>query len=128
MGLLSLDPQRRHFPLSEEEELRNFMQSTTGGGSFAPPGSWIQFFSPPTQAAPNIVASPASSTIFGVPGTTERGRESELAEEGVVIENHFGALSSHGIFLSGPGRSESEVGDETKVSIPDSRLYVDSHK
>ncbi len=121
-GLLSLDPQRTHFALSEEEEMQRFMQSMDDSG-FAPSGSTIQFLMAvqdpvdmPDYEPPNIV--------FGVPGSPQ--------ETGAVLEKpfigaHFGALSNQGIFVSDPASADAEpeaLPDETRLTVPHSRFFV----
>ncbi|KAL6908445.1 hypothetical protein GGI43DRAFT_143769 [Trichoderma evansii] len=115
-GLLSLDPQRAHFSLSEEEEMQNFIQSMNGGG-FTPEGSQIQFF----MSAPAVmdITEPFEPGVaFGVAGDATVPKGAELFNG--FIGQHFGALSNSAIYLSGQGLPG---GKETKLSVPDSRVY-----
>ncbi|KAL7935031.1 hypothetical protein V8C35DRAFT_300492 [Trichoderma chlorosporum] len=115
-GLLSLDPQRTHFSLSEEEEMQNFMQSMNGGG-FTPEGSQIQFFMS-APALPDITEPFTPAVAFGVAGDVAPPRDPEPVDG--FIGQHFGALSNSAIYLSGKGLPG---GKETKLSIPHSRVY-----
>lgn len=121
-GLLSLDPQRTHFALSEEEEMARFMQTMENSG-FAPTGSQVQFFIP-AQAPPEDTSCSTSGIVFGVPTGTESAAETEVPETGYLVSGHFGALASQGVFVSGPADPETGVADESKLSVPNSRVYV----
>ncbi|KAL7911259.1 hypothetical protein GGI35DRAFT_478624 [Trichoderma velutinum] len=115
-GLLSLDPQRTHFSLSEEEEMQNFIQSMNGGG-FTPEGSQIQFFMS-APVLPNITEPFAPGVAFGVAGDVAVPRDPEPVDG--FIGQHFGALSNLAVYLSGQGLPD---GKETKLSVPHSRVY-----
>ncbi|KAL6868409.1 hypothetical protein J3F83DRAFT_736961 [Trichoderma novae-zelandiae] len=115
-GLLSLDPQRTHFLLSEEEEMHNFMQSMNGGG-FTPTGSQIQFFMS-APVLPNVTEPFTPGVAFGVAGEVAVPREPEPVDG--FIGQHFGALSNVAVYLSGQGLPG---GKETKLSVPHSRIY-----
>lgn len=115
-GLLSLDPQRTHFSLSEEEEMQNFIQSMNGGG-FTPQGSQIQFFMS-APALPDVTEPFAPGVVFGVAGDVAVPREPEPIDG--FIGQHFGALSNSAVYLSGQGLPG---GKETKLSVPHSRIY-----
>ncbi|RFU79103.1 hypothetical protein TARUN_3112 [Trichoderma arundinaceum] len=115
-GLLSLDPQRTHFSLSEEEEMQTFIQSMNGGG-FTPQGSQIQFFMS-APALPDITDPFAPGVAFGVAGDVAIPKDPEPIEG--FIGQHFGALSNSAIYLSGQGLPG---GKETKLSVPHSRIY-----
>ncbi|KAH0528342.1 hypothetical protein TsFJ059_003223 [Trichoderma semiorbis] len=115
-GLLSLDPQRTHFSLSEEEEMQNFIQSMNGGG-FTPEGSQIQFFMS-APALPDVTEPFVPGVAFGVAGDVAVPREPEPIDG--FIGQHFGALSNSAVYLSGQGLPG---GKETKLSVPHSRVY-----
>ncbi|KAL7973830.1 hypothetical protein HDV63DRAFT_400842 [Trichoderma sp. SZMC 28014] len=116
-GLLSLDPQRAHFSLSEEEEMQNFIQSMNGGG-FTPEGSQIQFFMS-APALPEDTAEPFTpGVVFGVSGDVAVPKEADPING--FIGQQFGALSNSAIYLSGQGLPG---GKETKLSVPHSRVY-----
>ena len=125
-GLLSLDPQRRHFALSEEEELESFMQDTA---NFAPPGSIIQFFTGFNGVSP-MSTTLKSNIIFGVAGPFPEDFSPESPPEDFSIEHHFGALSDTAIYLSDPQSAEhssfkiSNSVDESKLSVFHSRITV----
>ncbi|KND95382.1 hypothetical protein TOPH_00377 [Tolypocladium ophioglossoides CBS 100239] len=121
-GLLSIDPQRTHFTLSEEEEMARFMQTMNNSG-FAPTGSQIQFFIP-AQAPPEDTSCSTSGIVFGVPFGTETAGGTGVPEKGYLVSGHFGALASQGVFVSGPTDPETGVTDESKLSVPNSRVYV----
>ncbi|PNY29421.1 Uncharacterized protein TCAP_00667 [Tolypocladium capitatum] len=123
-GLLSIDPQRTHFALSEEEEMGRFMQTMNNSG-FAPTGSQIQFFIP-AQAPPEDMSCSTPGIVFGVPIGTEPAAQTEVPETGYLVSDHFGALASQGVFVSGPADPETGITDESKLSVPNSRVYVGS--
>lgn len=128
-GLLSIDPQRTHFSLSEEEEMARFLQ-TMGSSGFASPGSQVQFFIPVRASAQKHMATAPLGVVFGVPGdaegTDEAGvpGEAGVPDAGCVVDGHFGALSSRGVFIAGPPNPETGVADESKLSVPNSRLFI----
>jgi hypothetical protein len=115
-GLLSLDPQRTHFSLSEEEEMQNFIQSMNGGG-FTPEGSQIQFFMS-APALPDSTEPFAPGVAFGVAGDVAIPKDPEPVNG--FIGQHFGALSNSALYLSGQGLPD---GKETKLSVPHSRVF-----
>lgn len=123
-GLLSLDPQRTHFALSEEEEMQRFIQAMDGG-NFVPVGSKIQFFVSTETSATEASGTPAPGVVFG---TTSRVQDSTDSEsETVVLENHFGALSNDGIFVtSSDPAAETTPGynNDWKLNVPNSRIFV----
>jgi hypothetical protein len=124
-GLLSLDPQRRHFALSEEEELQGFLQSMDQS-NFAPPGCRIQFFTP-LDTPPETLRSMSSDIIFGVPGPspTSSPESTDYKTERNPLELHFGALSSQGLFISDldtSGGHADGAKDESKLNVPNSRI------
>lgn len=116
-GLLSLDPQRAHFSLSEEEEMHNFIQSMNGGG-FTPKGSQIQFFMSAPVLPENTTEPFTPGVAFGVTGDVAVPKEAEPVDG--FVGQHFGALSNSAIYLSGKGLPG---GKETKLSVPHSRVY-----
>ena len=121
-GLLSLDPQESHVPLSEEEEMERFMK-TIDGSAFAPPGSSIQFFvSPPTIPASSSIPS---DLVLGVSAILQPS-EGETIGDGEFIEGHFGAMSSTGLFLESPLDKVAGVDgvSNTKLTVPQSLVYV----
>ncbi|ODA82910.1 hypothetical protein RJ55_01419 [Drechmeria coniospora] len=136
-GLLSIDPQRTHFALSEEEEMKRFFQ-TMDRSSFAPPGSQIQFFMP-APAPPQDTAASCSGIVFGVPRNDEYAEgEAEVAESGFLVDDHFGALSTQGVFISAYGYPTSastaphsttkhifsdDAGRILRMSRPPRRIY-----
>lgn len=118
-GLLSLDPQTRHFALSEEEELQRFMHSMENS-NFASPGSKIQFFMPPGQAM-DIPKDISSDIIFGIPGPSESASSSIDSP----LELHFGALSGSGIFLweqASSTKARGSAANESKLDLPNGRV------
>ncbi|KAJ6446289.1 6-phosphogluconate dehydrogenase [Purpureocillium lavendulum] len=121
-GLLSLDPQRTHFSLSEEEEMTRFMQTMENSG-FAPAGSQIQFYVP-AQAPEEDTTTKASGVVFGVPGEAETSKDAEIPAAGYLVDGHFGGLSSRGVFISAPPKSEAGVAYESKLSAPNSRVFA----
>ncbi|KJZ73597.1 hypothetical protein HIM_06930 [Hirsutella minnesotensis 3608] len=126
-GLLSLDPQRTHMPLSDEEEMARFMQAFDPNSGFAPAGSRVQFFATP-RASPKDTALTTTGTIFGVPSRAHDAPEAEVFQGGYLKKDHFGALSKAGIFMSGPSESGEEHPDERKLSVPGSGILVQRSK
>ncbi|CAM1505671.1 Fc.00g113080.m01.CDS01 [Cosmosporella sp. VM-42] len=126
-GLLSLDPQRTHFALSEEEEMQRFIQAMDGG-NFVPVGSKIQFFTSPEASANNTTDSSSSSIVFGTAGVPQSS--SEVSSEARVLDSHFGALSNDGVFISSAehGAVETTPGfnNEWKLNVPNSRIFVET--
>ncbi|KAK9436296.1 V-type ATPase, C subunit family protein [Metarhizium brunneum] len=121
-GLLSLDPQQTHFALSEAEEMERFMKTMDNSG-FAPPGVHIQFFVP-AMASPEITTCPATGVVFGVPLGIETSGEAGTAPKGYLVADHFGALSSQGVYLSGRTDADSASCYESKISVPGCRIFV----
>ncbi|KAG8419853.1 hypothetical protein J3458_004686 [Metarhizium acridum] len=121
-GLLSLDPQQTHFALSEADEMERFMKTMDNSG-FAPPGARVQFFVP-AMAPPEITNCPATGVVFGVPLGIEIPGEAGTAPKGYLVADHFGALSSQGIYLSGRTDAASPSGYESKINVPGCRIFV----
>ncbi|KID80134.1 uncharacterized protein G6M90_00g012500 [Metarhizium brunneum] len=121
-GLLSLDPQQTHFALSEAEEMERFMKTMDSSG-FAPPGAHIQFFVP-AMASPEIITCPVTGVVFGVPLGIETSGEAGTAPKGYLVADHFGALSSQGVYLSGRTDADSASCYESKISVPGCRIFV----
>ena len=125
-GLLSLDPQRTHFALSEEEEMQRFIQAMDGG-NFVPVGSTIQFFTSPEASADSSIPSVSPSFVFGTAGTTEV--TSDAPSDTVVLKDHFGALSNDGVFVSSSenGTMDTTPGfnNDWKLNVPHSRILID---
>lgn len=127
-GLLSLDPQRTHFALSEEEEMQRFIQAMDGG-NFVPVGSKIQFFASTETATEQPTGQVKSDIVFGTarsirPSSVE---EASNASEIAVLENHFGALSDDGIFVtSSDAAAETTPGfnNDWRLNVPNSRIFV----
>jgi hypothetical protein len=117
-GLLSLDPQRSHFPPSEKESLDRFMGSMDAS-DFAPLGAYIQFFtalratSTPTADVSDGPSAPLD--IFGVHDPEMPARESDRIR---IHDGLFGALSDKGVFTYAMG----EVKKVSKLSVPNSRI------
>ncbi|KAG6112880.1 hypothetical protein E4U14_001896 [Claviceps sp. LM454 group G7] len=124
-GLLSLDPRETFFASSEEEEMDKFVR-TMNNSSFAPPGAHIQFFVP-ARAPAEMVTSSASGLVFGVPLTAEPAGQGHVAsKEGYLVADHFGALSAQGIYSSVRQIDDAGSAQESKLSIPGSRLYANN--
>jgi hypothetical protein len=121
-GLLSLDPQQTHFALSEEQEMENFMRTMDNSG-FAPPGAHIQFFIP-AVASPEATTCSVAGIVFGVPSGMHTSAEAETASKGYLVVDHFGALSSQGVYLSGRADAGSASCYESKLNIPGCRIFV----
>lgn len=130
-GLLSLDPQRTHFALSEEEEMQRFIQAMDGG-NFVPVGSKIQFFAS-TETCVEPESGPESGIVFGT--AQARAAADEAADEAtdeaeadpvVVLEDQFGALSNEGIYVtSADAAAETTPGynNDWRLNVPHSRVY-----
>ncbi|KAK7417200.1 hypothetical protein QQZ08_011723 [Neonectria magnoliae] len=125
-GLLSLDPQRTHFSLSEEEEMQRFIQAMDGG-NFVPVGSMIQFFASTKTPANQPASESFTGVIFGTASTTSASAGESTESDPVVVDNLFGALSSDGIFVT----SSDPAADTTpgfnkdwRLNVPHSRIFV----
>ncbi|OHW95497.1 hypothetical protein CSPAE12_05915 [Colletotrichum incanum] len=127
-GLLSLDPETTYSSSSEEEDLDSFIRSFESqhdGGAqqgVVAPGSYIQYFvTAPMSARPNV-SRPDGATLNIAFGTSESAiSEAPLSTDGPsdwkVVPEHFGAVSSHGLFI------KSQVNDftsESKLDAPGS--------
>ncbi|KAK2601741.1 hypothetical protein QQS21_004729 [Conoideocrella luteorostrata] len=123
-GLLSLDPQELYFALSEEEQMEKFMQSMNNKVSgFAPPGAHIQFFVP-AMASPELAASSATGVSFGVPWVSDTPCKVDATKKGYLVADHFGALSSQGVYLSVLPNAEAHSHQDSKLSVPGSRVFI----
>lgn len=128
-GLLSLDPQRTHFALSEEEDMQRFMQAMDGG-NFVPVGSRIQFFTSPE--ADDSAEGTSSGFVFGTPGSTKPASDATSTSEAVVLTDHFGALSNDGVFATSVENAAMETtpgfNSEWKLNVPHSRVFAGSQQ
>ncbi|KAJ3475263.1 hypothetical protein NLG97_g9520 [Lecanicillium saksenae] len=91
--------------------------------TFAPTGCTIQFLMA-LDDVPGMPQYMPPSIVFGVPGTHQ---ETSTRPDKAFMGGHFGALSSKGVFVSGPppaGADDQELPDERKLSVPNSRLFV----
>ncbi|KAM0559706.1 hypothetical protein ACHAPJ_004230 [Fusarium lateritium] len=126
-GLLSLDPQRTHFALSEEEEMQRFIQAMDGG-NFVPVGSKIQFFASTETSTAEATGEKQTGVVFGTASKVEAETDEEPSQpEAQLLEGHFGALSNEGIFVtSSDAASETTPGfnNDWRLNVPNSRIYV----
>ncbi|KAJ3506777.1 hypothetical protein NM208_g16036 [Fusarium decemcellulare] len=126
-GLLSLDPQRTHFALSEEEEMQRFIQAMDGG-NFVPVGSKIQFFVS-TETSTAVPAGTATSgVIFGTASKVQLAEDTGSSQSEVeVLESHFGALSNDGVFvtsLDAAADTTPGFNNDWKLNVPNSRVFI----
>lgn len=97
---------------------------TMDNSGFAPVRSQLQFFIP-AIATQEVTTSSATGVVFGVPPTAEDvPRETENSRKGYLVANHFGALSNKGVYVTGPAQPDSQTSDDSKLSVPNSRIYV----
>ncbi|KAF5026256.1 hypothetical protein F66182_1646 [Fusarium sp. NRRL 66182] len=126
-GLLSLDPQRTHFALSEEEEMQRFIQAMDGG-NFVPVGSKIQFFASTETSTAGATGNRETGVVFGTASKIEAETETEPSQpEARLLENHFGALSNEGIFITSSDTAAVTTpgfNNDWKLNVPNSRIYV----
>ncbi|KAI1072108.1 hypothetical protein LB507_003118 [Fusarium sp. FIESC RH6] len=126
-GLLSLDPQRTHFSLSEEEEMQRFIQAMDGG-NFVPVGSKIQFFASTETSAAEPTGAQETGVVFGTASRVETETDSESSQpEARLLEDHFGALSNDGIFVTSSDAAAVTTpgfNNDWKLNVPNSRIYV----
>ncbi|KAF5527322.1 hypothetical protein CGCA056_v000650 [Colletotrichum aenigma] len=128
-GLLSLDPETKYSPSSEEEDLDSFIRSFSSQHDgkaqegVVAPGSYVQYFvSPPATAKPAL--SPTQSSFANVAfGASESALAEDTAStEGPsgweIVPGHFGAVSSHGLFIASQGNTLAHT-TETKLDVPD---------
>jgi hypothetical protein len=126
-GLLSLDPQRTHFALSEEEEMQRFIQAMDGG-NFVPVGSKIQFFASTETSAAETVGDRQTAIVFGTASKVESEADTQSSRpEASLLEDHFGALSDDGIFVTSADAAAVTTpgfNNDWKLNVPNSRIYV----
>ncbi|KAM0252033.1 hypothetical protein ACHAP5_001358 [Fusarium lateritium] len=126
-GLLSLDPQRTHFALSEEEEMQRFIQAMDGG-NFVPVGSKIQFFASTETSAAETVGDRETAIVFGTASKVESEADSQSSQpEATLLEDHFGVLSDDGIFVTSADAAAVTTpgfNNDWKLNVPNSRIYV----
>ncbi|KAF5965442.1 hypothetical protein FBULB1_12214 [Fusarium bulbicola] len=128
-GLLSLDPEQTHFVVSEEEEMQRFIQAMEGG-NFVPVSSKIQFFASTDASASELVGNKQTETgvVFGTASKVEVETDMSPSQpEALLLENHFGALSNVGIFVTSSDASmfsKPGFNNDWKLNVPNSRIYV----
>ncbi|KAF4455876.1 hypothetical protein F53441_1867 [Fusarium austroafricanum] len=126
-GLLSLDPEQTHFVVSEEEEMQRFIQAMEGG-NFVPVGSKIQFFASTETSAGEPVGNRQRGLVFGTASKVEHETDTNSSQtEARWLENHFGALSNEGIFVTSSDASmftEPGFNNDWKLNVPNSRIFV----
>ncbi|KAF5656434.1 v-type c subunit family [Fusarium circinatum] len=128
-GLLSLDPEQTHFVVSEEEEMQRFIQAMEGG-NFVPVSSKIQFFASTDASASELVGNKETETgvVFGTASKVEVETDMSPSQpEALLLENHFGALSNVGIFVTSSDASmfsKPGFNNDWKLNVPNSRIYV----
>ncbi|EHA58407.1 hypothetical protein MGG_16531 [Pyricularia oryzae 70-15] len=136
-GLLSLDPQTT-YSSSGSEDLETFMAAFGGEttpNSVVSPGSYIQFLVEPLQPSPSPETQRLPSLLLGTTpsSTAEMGEGGHASDKQPLslVEGHFGALSSSGIYLnlasssSGGGHPGHIL---TKVDAPNSYLWEGSSR
>ncbi|KIL84281.1 hypothetical protein FAVG1_12518 [Fusarium avenaceum] len=127
-GLLSLDPQRTHFALSEEEEMQRFIQAMDGG-NFVPVGSKIQFFASTETSAAKTIGDRKTAIVFGTASKVESEADTQSSRpEATLLEDHFGALSDDGIFVTSADAAAATTpgfNNDWKLNVPNSRIYVE---
>ncbi|KAL0938984.1 uncharacterized protein CTRU02_205593 [Colletotrichum truncatum] len=128
-GLLSLDPETK-YSSSDEDDLDSFIRSFSSQldgaiqGGVVAPGSYVQYFvSPPATAKPELPSGKGSftSVSFGV-SENALAEDLPLAEgpsNWTIVPDHFGAVTSHGLFIAS-GASKSGEPTESKLDAPDS--------
>lgn len=130
-GLLSLDPERNHFALSDEEEMQRFFRSMNGD-NVAPVGSRIQFFSSPELPPRQLTETFTPSVVLGTAGGVLAREDPSSSRDTHILPGHFGALSTHGIFVSSSdsdGRdSQSSMTEDWKLNVPHSRIVADNSR
>ncbi|KAH7229263.1 hypothetical protein BKA60DRAFT_551122 [Fusarium oxysporum] len=126
-GLLSLDPEQTHFVVSEEEEMQRFIQAMEGG-NFVPVSSKIQFFASTDSSASEPVGKKQTGVVFGTSSKVEDETDANPSQpEARLLENHFGALSNVGIFVTSSDASmfsKPGFNNDWKLNVPNSRIYV----
>ncbi|KAF6840776.1 6-phosphogluconate dehydrogenase [Colletotrichum musicola] len=133
-GLLSLDPETKYSP-SEEDDLDSFIQSFSSQhdgsvlGGVVAPGSYVQYFvSPPAGAKPavSVAERPSTSIAFGTSEAAlgEAVDSTKGPSDWEFVPGHFGAVTSHGLFVA--GKSSSGTFSETKLDVPDAWIGYSS--
>lgn len=121
-GLLSLDPETSHFPVSEEEEMQRLF-GNGGQSDFAPVGSEVQFFCSDIWSPEGQLERGGGENrhglAFGVfEDASELCSDVESTDDIVITPNHFGAVSNSAIYLSGTGTGPF------KLSVPGAQLGI----
>ncbi|KAJ9157963.1 V-type c subunit family protein [Pleurostoma richardsiae] len=132
-GLLSLDPQTSYSPPGGAEDVESFIRSFRGddtADSIVAPGCYVQFLVAPVSVEiPNAESTRQSSAaMFGVhegAGLLEPSQQGDGSVK--FLPGVFGAVSSHGIFLSSsPGSTQYQVASpeiKTKIDVPNSAVW-----
>lgn len=130
---MSLDPQTR-YSHPGDEDIDSFIKSfhgETSADSIVTPGASIQFFVealPPPQIAEATSGSrPLPPLVFG---TGARSADDSVARAGgpvVIVDDHFGAISTEGIYLSSAAGSTEDGYQKpplhTKLDAPHSYIW-----
>ncbi|TDZ73249.1 hypothetical protein CTRI78_v001407 [Colletotrichum trifolii] len=131
-GLLSLDPETKYGP-SEDDDLDSFIRSFASqhdGGAqegVVAPGSYVQYFvSPPPTAKPAATTGEQLSLAFGTSESAlaEDTAAAEGPSEWKLVPGHFGAVTSHGLFLGSHCTAGKPM--ESKLDAPDSWIGYSS--
>ena len=105
--------------------MQRFIQAMDGG-NFVPVGSKIQFFTSPEAFEESAIVS-SSGVVFGTAGPSQSSTDG--SPETLVQDNHFGALSNDGVFISTSenGLVETTPGfnNEWKLNVPHSRIFLE---
>ncbi|KAI5465892.1 hypothetical protein BGZ63DRAFT_479952 [Mariannaea sp. PMI_226] len=128
-GLLSLDPQRTHFSLSEEEEMQRFMQAMDGD-NLVPVGSSIQFFAS-TETTVELSDGSFTGLVFGTPGMPSSPSEEPSHNDFLIHNDQFGALSNEGIFVTSSEDVVTQMSGhntEWRFNVPHSRVFIGESK
>ncbi|TPX15407.1 uncharacterized protein E0L32_004387 [Thyridium curvatum] len=134
-GLLSLDPQTRYMTAGNED-IESFISSFRGestSDSIVTPGNYIQFF---VQPMPNKTEelAPVAKQAGSMPSIafgTHAGPLDDLVAGAkpsiTVVDDHFGAVTSHGIYIEPKPDLEHQVqvreGTHTKIDAPNSYIW-----
>lgn len=134
-GLLSLDPQTRYTTVGNGD-IESFISSFRGEStpdSIVTPGNYIQFF---VQPMPNKTEelAPVAKQAGSMPSIafgTHAGPLDDLVAGAkpsiTVVDDHFGAVTSHGIYIEPKPDLEHQVqvreGTHTKIDAPNSYIW-----
>lgn len=109
--------------------MQRFIQAMDGG-NFVPVGSKIQFFASTENSATESTGTQETGVVFGTANKVEVENDAESSHtEARLLEDHFGALSNDGIFVTSSDAAAVTTpgfNNDWKLNVPNSRIYIDT--